>query len=547
MKRRLLTIIVIGTALITGFIAVGDSDYYARIGKSIETFGAVFREVSSNYVDDVDPSLLVEAGIDGMLAKLDPYTEYMTDEEQEDVDMLSTGLYTGFGISVSERESGLVITNIRADYPASQAGLRIGDRLIEIDGDRVDTLSTKALRKYTRGEPGSQATVRIVREGRADTITTRVTRVEVLLDNVTHIDRLPGDIGYVKLSRFSRRAPEDLRNAIAELRERGEMKALILDLRDNPGGLLDAAVGVVRLFVPKGSPIVATRGRDSETDRAYVSNTEPVEPHVPLSIIINERSASASEIVAGALQDLDRAVVVGRRSFGKGLVQTVVPLPHDAALKMTTSRYFIPSGRSIQKIDYSALRGNLGQHDTTQFRTRNGRLVRELKGIEPDTTVSDSDLPAILEHLRKKDVFFRFGTIHAATMAKLPDGFTVDKNVLESFYRYVEAQPPAIKSATLAALAESRDKAEEEGWPATTVKNIEQAEKLMERDIARQVRQHQDVVKDLLEAEIRARFDGESARISRALRLDPCVKASIGIVSSKKYSGILGGHVGDDQ
>lgn len=546
LKRSPILFIVAAATLSVGFLSIGDDSFYRRMGRSMDAFGAVMREVSTSYVDDVDPQLLIEAGIEGMLEKLDPYTVYVPSEDKEDLDLISTGLYTGFGITVTSRDSMLLITNVREDYPAHKAGIRIGDRLLSIAGFRVDTLTPKELRRHTRGKEGDAAELKILREGRTDTITVTVARAEMIVENVTFSDVLPGNIGYIRLSRFSRYAPTEVRRHIGLLRERAALQGLILDLRDNPGGLLDAAVGIVETFVPRGSTIVSTKTRDPNDTRVIRSENNPSEPTLPLAVLINERSASASEVVAGAIQDLDRGVVVGRRSYGKGLVQTVVPLPNDASLKVTTARYYTPSGRSIQRIDFAAKRGTNSKHDTAVFNTRNGRVVRELHGIEPDTSVSDSLFPASLEHLLSEDVFFRFGTQYTAAKTELPEKFTVDKTILESFIKYVEAQPRARRSPVLADLEASRKRAELFSLPASVVKSIEQAERSVERDIPRLVRQHQDLVRTLLEGEIRSRFEGESARTARAVRIDPSVGVASRILASSRYSGILGGQVDAD-
>lgn len=547
LKRPLIILTLVTAVLATGFLSVGDASFYSKMGRSMDAFGAVLREVSTTYVDEVDPQLLIEAGIEGMLDKLDPYTVYVPSEDKEDLELISSGIYTGFGITVASRDSILLITNVRENYPAAKAGIRIGDQLLSIAGVRVDTLSPKELRRHTRGKDGQEAELKFLREGRSDTITITIPRAEMIVENVAFSDVLPGDIGYIHLTRFSRYAPMEVRRHIGMLRERAALKGLILDLRDNPGGLLDAAVGIVETFVPRGSVIVSTRSRDANDTRTIRSENNPLEPSLPLAVLINERSASASEVVAGAIQDLDRGVVVGRRSYGKGLVQTVVPLPNDASLKVTTARYYTPSGRSIQRIDFAALRGSTSKHDTLLFNTRNGRVVRELHGIEPDTSVSDSLFPAALEYLLEEDVFFRFGTRYTATKSELPEKFTVDKTIIDQFVKYVESQPPSRKSPVLAELAASRKRAESFDLPPAVIKSIEAAEKSVDRDVPRLVRVHQDLVRVLLEGEIRSRFEGEAARTARAVRIDPSVGVASRILASSRYSGILGGQVGDDQ
>ncbi len=541
MKKRA---VVIGGFIVAscsiGFISMEDTSVYARIGRAMETFGAVVRELHSGYVDDVDPQVLIEAGIDGMLEKLDPYTVYMNSGESEDIDMLSTGTYTGFGFTVGHVDSNLTITNVRDGMPAKQAGLRIGDRLVYIDSSYVERILSKDLRKVTRGVAGSVAVIKVLREGRTDTIVVRVRRSELELENISYKELLPSNVGYIRLTRFSRRSAEDVRRALDEFRSKSPLKGVILDLRDNPGGLLDAAVGICKIFVPKGSVIVSTRGRDGQDTRTITSDIEPLEPTVPLTVLINDRSASASEIVAGAIQDLDRGVVIGKQSYGKGLVQTVVQLPHDASMKLTTSRYYTPSGRCIQKIDYAARRGTARPHsDTAHFFTKNRRIVHELDGIQPDTLVSDSVFPAIVQQLVDQALVFRYGTILSATLDSLPPSFSVDKAMLEGFIRFVEAQPMSKRSRALADLIDAKNRAESELWAPSMLKTLENTEKAMEREVPKVIRQHGDLIRELLDIEVRARFSNDQTRQSRSLSMDAYVKAALRIVTSQRYAGML--------
>jgi carboxyl-terminal processing protease len=545
MNKRFAILIVVVAGLSFGFVRINDGSMYARIARSLELMGEVFRNVSLNYVEDVDPEVVIEAGINGMLRSLDPYTTYIKDEDSEDIDMLSSGSYAGFGISIDRIDSMLVITNVRQDYPAHRAGLRIGDRIVAVDGTIVDTLLPRDLRKYTRGPLHTDVHVRVVRDGRPDTIAVTMQRAVIDAGSVSYYEVLNGGVAYVKLARFGRRAAVEVRNAIDEMRSTTTLRSIVLDLRDNPGGLLDAGVGVAKLFVPKGSTIVATRGRDANESRTLVADTDPYEPNLPIAVIINERSASAAEIVAGAIQDVDRGIIVGRKSFGKGLVQTVVPLPGDAQLKMTTSRYFTPSGRSIQRIDYSSFRKSKGTPtDTAVFYTRIGRTVRELSGIEPDTILNDVTLPAPIQHLVSNNVLFRFATWYTSNLEAPPQSY--DK-IVETFIRYLDNVPPGKRSAVLASLAESRRTAEADGYPPAVIRSLEQTERLAEREFQRTLRSHADVLRVHLEREIRHRFEPERVRAAIDLRLDYVVQATSSILSSRRYALFLEQPVAGDQ
>lgn len=522
-----------------------DENVYRRLSRSIETFGAVFREVNSGYVDDVDPDALVQAGIEAMLKKLDPYSTYMKYDETDEIDMLSSGVYVGLGISVATRDSVLTIVDLRENGPAMQAGVRIGDVLYQLDSMRTDTMVSSSLRPYSKGRPGSIAIARLLRLGRLDTITVSIPRAELPLDAVSHKEILANNIGYLRLSRFSRGTGRAVRSALTELSATTKLRGIILDLRDNPGGLIDAAIDVVSVFVPRQSPIVATRGRDEVELHRYFSTAEPLEPALPLAVLINERSASASEIVAGAIQDLDRGIIVGARSFGKGLVQTVVSMPFDASLKLTTSRYYTPSGRSIQRIDYKAKRGGLVSvtspeiSEDSEYRTRNGRPVGALHGIDPDSIVSDSILPAPIEYLVKQNVFFAFATQYASSMDTLPNRFTVDKPLFEAFLRHVDSLSPRKRSALLADLATAIQRAQKAGWSLQATKSLEGAFRLAEREVPRVIRLYQPDVVSLLDREIRMRFGSEQTVASKALLMDPSTLVASRLLLSKHYYVIL--------
>jgi len=558
MKKLLTVSVVLATTfwIVAAHQSKDEPSVYVKLARSLESFGAVFREVNTSYVDEVDPQDLVEVGIGAMLKHLDPYSTYMKVDESEELDMLSTGAYVGFGISVGRRDSLLTIIDIRVDGPAGKAGVRIGDRLISVNSVRTDTMAPQGLRKFSKGLPGSVARLRFLRDGRRDTITVDIARAELSVESIGHIEVLPNNIGYVRLSRFAKGTGLALRKSLSSLQEHIQLTGFILDLRDNPGGLLDAAVDVVELFVPRSSAIVSTRGRDDEERRSYTSNEDPIEPTLPLVVIINERSASASEIVAGAIQDLDRGIIIGKRSFGKGLVQTMATLPNDATLKLTTSRYYTPSGRCIQRIDYRNRRLGVQQPNTAVagleeiprvFKTKNGRALTDLNGIAPDSTVVDSTMPTALAYLDAQNVFSRFATVFTSSIDSLPSQFSVDKGLIERFLQYVDSLPVEKRSPLLADLEKARQNATSSGWSASALKGLEQAERSLEKELGKVLRQYQPLVVERLEQEIRTRFGSDSIRETRALSADPSVLAARAILGSGRYQMILASQVPSDQ
>lgn len=537
--------VYVGGALIAvssvGWYALSDNDLFVGIQRSIATFTEVFRKISMQYVDDVDPEAVVKAGVERMLETLDPYSEFIPPGEDDDVEMLATGKYTGFGITVERLDSTLVVSNVRTGHPAHRAGMRIGDRLLTIDSVRVDTLAPGDLRPHTRGSAGTTATVRILRDGRPDTIVLRVLRSEVAVQNIAHAERRADGLGYVKVVRFSRQTGGDVRNAIADLKRQGPLRGLVLDLRDNPGGLLDAAVELCGVFLPRGAMVVTTRGREAQDSRTYRVTNDPMEPSLPLAVLINGGSASASEIVAGAIQDHDRGIILGRRSFGKGLVQTVLDLPYEASMKLTTARYYTPSGRCIQRIDHSkVLRRTAARADTVRkFATASGRIVHELDGIDPDSTISDTAFPAPVQHLLDRSVLFRFGSRHTALWTELPAAFVVDAATVEAFFKFVVTQPAERRSPVLGSLAASKAAAVKAGLSAATIKAMESTERQAEREVERTLRQHEPLIRELLEQEIRSRFSNEGVRLARSLTVDPVLRAASQILGSARYSTFL--------
>ncbi|MEK6566071.1 MAG: S41 family peptidase, partial [Bacteroidota bacterium] len=364
MKRRnvIYVSVLVAGFLMLGFSGNADNDLFLRINKGIDVFGKVYKEIAINYVDDVDPDRFMRAGIDGMLKTLDPYTVYIGEKESDELDLVTTGKYGGVGITIGNRDGMITVISLMEGFSAARQGIEVGDRIVDVDGKRVVGSSLEDVRQLVRGAPGTEVRVKIEREGAIEPLEFALMREEIPVRNVTYTGYVEKGLGYIRLERFSRTAGDDLRNALKDLRVTGELKGLVLDLRDNPGGLLDIAVETSAKFLAESSLVVSTRGRRGDADRKYYSTEKPMLVDVPLVVLVNRGTASASEIVSGAIQDLDRGVIVGSRTFGKGLVQTITRLSDNSSLKITTARYYTPSGRCIQEIDYS-------------HRTRDGNVV----------------------------------------------------------------------------------------------------------------------------------------------------------------------------
>ncbi len=517
-----------------------DDSTYIRLARAIETFGSVFREVNSRYVDEIDPKELVDVGVGAMLEYLDPYSELFEEEETDEVESITTGSYVGFGITVTSIDSVLTITDVRESGSAKAAGIRIGDQLLSIDSTRTDTLMSRELRPYTRGPAGSSARLRLLREGLSDTLEMVLKRSELDMPSVGVSEILAGEIAYINLQRFSRNTAADLRSALANLRTRSVFKGLILDLRDNPGGLLEAAIDVVEFFVPQGSRIVSTRGRNQDDVVEYTSQNEPVEPTIPLVVLVNNQSASASEIVAGALQDLDRAVIIGSRSFGKGLVQSIIPLSDQALLKLTTARYYTPSGRCIQRLNY---RSDTILTDTTVYTTLGGRRVAATHGIDPDSTVSDSMFASIVQQLLSGNLIQRFATRNTARLQQLPAGFAAGRELFDGFLRFLAEQPAEKRSPLIADISRTIERARAERWPPTSILTLEAARRTLERDLEQNLRREQSQILMLIDLEMRTRFATATERERRLVSITPAVRAAMDVLSSNKHRQFLTGEL----
>lgn len=430
MKKQILIIsslVLIAVAL----ISFNDKKYF-ELNKGFEVFGAILKEVNKNYVNEVTSEELFEAAINGMLEELDPYTSYFPEKDKEDIELITYGHYVGFGINIRHIDGKITVTGISDDFIAYDGGLRIGDRIYKIDGEVVEGLSSDELKQYTQGSPNSIAEVEVIRF--KDTLSLKLVRHNVEVSNVSYYGMLENNIGYIKLERFSRNSANDFRKAYFDLANENELSGLIIDLRDNPGGLLEASLDICEMFLPKGSVLLSTKGRSSIRNYTYKSYSEPVDTITPLCVIINEGSASASEIVAGCLQDYDRAIITGNQSFGKGLVQTVMDLPYNANLKITTAKYYTPSGRCIQRVEYD--KNKLGEKDTNIFYTKAGRKVFENKGIIPDTTILEYKYTDYTRKIYNSNAFFDFANEYLIDR-EIDIDFEIDSTVVYDFKSYL--------------------------------------------------------------------------------------------------------------
>ncbi len=544
MKKKL----IIASLAVAALCAAGFTAYdnvYLKINQNIDIFGRVYKEIVSNYVDEVDPEKFMRSGINGMLETLDPYTVYLAGEEEDDINLMTNGQYGGVGISIGIRDGAVTVLSPTEGYSAYKQGIKTGDRIIQIDGVNISDISPDSVRFRVRGEPGTTVRMKIEREGEPAPIEFTLVREEIRVNNVSYSGFVREGIGYIKLDRFSRRAGEEVRQAIKELKAKSDLKGIILDLRNNPGGLLEAAVETSSKFLPRGSTIVTTRGRQSAEERTYTVDEDPIAPDVPLAVLINKNSASASEIVAGSIQDLDRGIIVGTRSFGKGLVQTVIPLNYKASMKITTARYYIPSGRSIQEIDYLH-KNKEGVFTKTpdslkrEYKTLRGRVVKELGGILPDSVVNELQRSPYYTELMRKALFFRFATTYVARHPEGDEAFVVTNDIMRQFEQYLTDQKFEFVEPAEKKLTELKEQMIKEKYSTVSIASMDTLIALVHKEKINAFSRHSDEVKNELQEELISRYEGEKGKTRVSLTADIQVQTAASLLTNKKkYSRML--------
>ncbi len=529
--------LVLAILAFTGFVFPGDNDFYFKINKGIDIFGKVYKEIVNNYVDDVDPERFMRSGVDGMLGTLDPYTVFIDESEKEEVDLITTGKYGGIGITIGLRDGMITVLNPMEGYSAFKQGIRAGDRILEVDGHKITGMRLDSVRALVRGQPGTEVKMKIEREGEKSPLDFVLVREEIRPKNITYSNYLDEGIAYVRLERFSRTAGDELRQTLKDLKSKGTLRGLILDVRDNPGGLLDVAVDVTEKLVPRGSLIVTTKGRKEDSEKRYVANEEPMAGDVPLAVLVNKMSASASEIVAGAIQDLDRGVVVGTRTFGKGLVQTIVPLSYNTSLKLTTARYYTPSGRSIQEIDYSR-KGKDGtakvvpDSSRREYRTAHERKVYEAGGIQPDTVVADEGLSELMKELNRKAMFFKYANYFVSQHKDLPENFEIQDSLVDDFRKYLQKNQFDYKEEGEAKVEELKEIAQKEKYATSVLKDIEKVAKAVSEEKLKEFTRHKEEIKRALTIELIGRYRGEQGRIATTLRDDKQLNVAVSLLKN---------------
>ena len=522
------------------------SDRSFEIAKNLEIFSRLYQTLYVNYVDDVDPGATMKKAIDAMLSSLDPYTVYYPESDMEDVKLQLLGQYGGIGSLIHQQGDKIFISEPYKDLPADKAGLRAGDRIVAVNGESTEGKSNAEVSSAMRGQAGTDVTLKLERNGKMFERT--ITRAEIKLPNVPYSGMLPGKIGYVKLDEFTQDAAKHVREAFVKLKhDNPDMQGFILDLRNNGGGLMNEAVDLVNLFVRKGQLIVETKGKISSKNTKSYTRLNPEDTEIPVAVLINGYSASASEITAGSLQDLDRAVIVGSRSFGKGLVQNVLPLVYNTQMKVTVSKYYIPSGRCIQALDYSNKDENgratkVPDSLKTAFQTSNGRTVYDGFGIEPDVEVETEYMSALGTTLVSKFHIFNYvnGFVEKHASIAPPAEFEISDEIYNDFVAYLKDKDYSYSTNTEELLKELKESAKEENYYEALSKNIEQLEEQLKKDKSDDLVKFRKEISEMLKAEILVRYYYAAGRLEGSLTADPDVKKAIEVLhDTKLYNQLL--------
>lgn len=515
-----------------------------EISKSIDIYNSLFKELNINYVDDIKPGELNETAINAMLEKLDPYTVFVPESEIEDYKLLTTGEYGGIGSLIQYIDGHVTISEPYEGFPAHKAGLIPGDAIMEVNGVDVSKKTNAQVSDLLKGQPGSTIEIKVKRDGYDELIVKSLTREKIKIDNIPYSTVFKNGIGYLRLSGFTQKAAQEVKETFLNMRNNRELKGMIIDLRGNGGGLMNEAVDITNIFVDKGELIVSTKGKTADRNTIHRTTTAPVDKEIPLVILVNEASASASEIVAGALQDLDRAVIVGQRTFGKGLVQNILPLSYNTQMKVTVAKYYIPSGRCIQEIDYSH-KDTLQSKDSTErevFKTRNGRKVYSGKGIAPDVKLEPLSFSIISTNLFVNNLIFKYANKYAAQHKTIDsaDVFKIDDETFEDFVKFVEEKNFSYTTQSERLIEKLKKIAKEEDYFEVVSSQIEILEKQLQEHKAEDIRKHRDEIEDLLRMEIVGRYYHQKGKIVASLQNDPELQKAFDVIIDKEqYNSLL--------
>ncbi|MCQ2285589.1 MAG: S41 family peptidase [Bacteroidales bacterium] len=518
-----------------------------EIAKNVDIFVTILKELNAKYVDEITPGDLTRTAIDAMLEKLDPYTVYYPESQLEEYKLMTMGQYGGIGALIQQHGTDVVISEPYEGCPAQLAGLRAGDKILKVNDQSTVGKSSSDVSDILKGQPGTKVALEVARVGQDKPLTINVDRKEIKLPNLPYYGIIGDNIGYIKLDQFTENVGNEVKDAFIKLKEQG-MRYLILDLRNNGGGLLNEAVNIVNIFVDPNITIAETKGKIQEQQILHKTRYPAVDKEIPVAVLVNEMSASASEIVTGSIQDLDRGVVVGKKTFGKGLVQNVIPLSYNTSLKITVSKYYIPSGRCVQNIDYFSkdtvkhMKRTIPDSLATAYKTKHGRTVYDKGGVEPDVFTKDTVSSNILLSLVLNNLIFDFANEYHAKHESIdePEKFVVDDALYNEFCAFVKTRDCKYTSETEEIMKELKEAAADENLWRVIENSYAEMEKAITNDKANDLATYHDEIANYLANEIVARYYYQKGRIRHSLQFDPDVKeAKAVLLDAHRYKSIL--------
>lgn len=542
MKIRMKKFLLVCVIAIASIFSFGFVESYFELSKNLDIFSTVYREINVKYVEETNPGKLIKTGIDAMLLSLDPYTNYIAEADIEDYKFMTTHEYGGIGALIGTRQGEIIITEPYEDSPAAKAGIVAGDVILKVGDIFAKGKNSGELSELLKGESGTTVDVTIYRKATDETISTTITREKIKLDDVPYYGMIDDEVGYISLRGFTQTASREVKSAFEELKNEKGMKKLVLDLRGNGGGLLNESVNIVNFFVPKGEKIVETKGKLKEHYSLHRALNSPLDLEIPLVVLIDEGSASASEIVSGSLQDLDRAVLIGQNSFGKGLVQTTTELSYNSILKITIAKYYIPSGRCIQRIDYGkrderGKPGNVPDSLITAYETANGRIVKDGEGITPDIELEVEQYSALLATLLNENILFEFATRYFFDHDSIPqpEKFELTDEEYGRFVDFALMHHFEYKTGSTEMMKELRTMIEEDEFMDDVSNEFAALSAKLERDKRGDLYKFRDEIQVILENEITSRYYYSRGRIRAFMSHDLEVQKAVEVLNNKTY------------
>ena len=542
MKRWPLFLVIAAIAL-SAVAFVRPNNTYFEIIKNLEIFTSLYKELHTGYVDELDPAKTMRVGIDAMLENLDPYTNYISESAIEGYRALSEGRYNGIGAQVKKIGDFVTVTQIYENSPALKAGLKAGDQILQVDGQDARDRSTADLNNIMQGFPGTTVALQVKRMGETKPVDLELTRAEVDIPNVPYSGVVGDHVGYIVLTTFTQQAGANIQKAFRDLKaEDPDLKGVILDLRNNGGGLLNEAVNICNLFIDRGELVVSTKGKVPEWDRSYKTTRAPLDLEMPLVVLVNNKSASASEIVSGTIQDLDRGIVMGQLTYGKGLVQHTKEIGYNARLKFTTAKYYIPSGRCIQAVRYKdGEPEHIPDEERARFTTRNGRTVLDGGGVKPDIVLEKPAAPALLQALQDQDLIFGYANQYCLGKDSIAGPESFQFTQWDGFLTYLQEQQFSYQTESDKALEVLRSKAEKEQLDQRLAATLDQMESDLAAYRAASLEANREAIISLLEQEIIGRYYFNRGRKQLALRNDPEIAAARDLLlDESRYRKVLG-------